>query len=188
MAKLLETSGWVTAGRNSLYNGDCIIVAEPEAPVSFGSYCAIGRNLTVMPVNHDTRFASIQGTFYLEMFGQSHPGAIGAPSRSRSKGGVKIGSDVWIADNVTILGGVEIGNGACIGAGSIVTKSIPAYHIAAGVPCSTIRPRFLPEVIALLLDIEWWDWPEDKIRRNQEFFFLDLSTSSVERIASSIID
>ena len=54
---------------------------------------------------------------------------------------VTIGNDVWIGDRVIILAGVEIGDGCIIGAGSVVTKSIPAYSIAAGVPCKVIRSR-----------------------------------------------
>ncbi|WP_438618870.1 hypothetical protein [Oryzifoliimicrobium ureilyticus] len=99
-----------------------------------------------------------------------------------------IGSDVWLADNVTILGGVTIGNGACVGAGSIVTKSIPPYRIAAGSPCRILALRFPEEIVALLQDVEWWNWPEERIRRNRSFFLLDLSKSSVDQIVETIVD
>ncbi|RWX78762.1 CatB-related O-acetyltransferase [Neorhizobium lilium] len=188
MTKKLESQGYVTVGHNTLYNGECVVVGTADSPVSIGSYCAIGRNLTIMPVNHDTRFAAIQGTVYREMFGEGHPGESGLPSRSRSKGGITIGNDVWIADNVTILSGVEIGDGACIGAGSIVTKSIPAYHVAAGSPCRTIRDRFPVEVAILMQEIQWWNWSEEKIRRNKRFFLLDLSSCSTADIKASLVD
>lgn len=54
---------------------------------------------------------------------------------------ISIGSDVWIGSRVTILGKVKIGNGAVIGAGSIVTKDIPDYAVAFGVPCRVMRYR-----------------------------------------------
>lgn len=54
---------------------------------------------------------------------------------------VVIGNDVWIGDRVTILPGVHIGDGCIIGAGTVVTKDIPSYSIAAGVPARVIRSR-----------------------------------------------
>jgi len=54
---------------------------------------------------------------------------------------VQIGSDVWIGANCTILGGVQIGDGAVVGAGSIVNKDIPAYAIAVGNPARVIKYR-----------------------------------------------
>lgn len=56
-----------------------------------------------------------------------------------SKGQVIIGKNVWIGDKVTILPNVHIGEGAVIAAGAVVTKDIPAYSIAAGVPAKVVR-------------------------------------------------
>lgn len=54
---------------------------------------------------------------------------------------IVIGEDCWIGSNVTILGGVKIGNGCVIGAGSIVTKNIPDYSVAVGNPARVIKNR-----------------------------------------------
>ena len=56
--------------------------------------------------------------------------------------GVEIEDDVWIGANVTILPGVKISEGCVIGAGSVVTKSLPPYSIAIGIPCRPIKTRF----------------------------------------------
>lgn len=80
-----------------------------------------------------------------------------------SKGDVVIGNDVWIGNNVMIMSGVTIGDGASIGAGAVVTKDVPPYAIAAGVPAVVKKYRFPPRVIKKLLKIRWWDWPLDKI-------------------------
>ena len=188
MTQLLESNAHLNVGRNTLHNGGCTIVATPDAPVSFGSFCAIGRNLTIMPINHDTNYPAVQGTLYRSMFGLAHPGEVGLPSRERTKGEVKIGNDVWIADNVTVLGGVDIGDGACIGAGSIVTRSVPPYFVAAGSPCRLLRLRFDIEMVRFLLALRWWDWPDDRIKRNREFFLMNLSNMPVVGLQAAIRD
>lgn len=82
------------------------------------------------------------------------------------KGDTIIGNDVWIGQNVTILPGVHIGNGAIIGANSVVSKDIPSYHIAAGNPCKIIKKRFSDELIQYLEKLKWWDWEDEKIFNN----------------------
>jgi len=61
---------------------------------------------------------------------------------------------------------VIIGDGACIGAMSVVASNVPAYSITAGNPARFIRSRFNPEIIVLLLELKWWDWPIEKIKEN----------------------
>ncbi len=83
---------------------------------------------------------------------------------------ITIGSDVWIGIKSIILDGITIGDGAVIGAGSVVTKDVPPYAIVGGAPAKLIRYRFDPEVIARLLSIRWWDFSDDQIAANLEFF------------------
>ena len=52
---------------------------------------------------------------------------------------ITIGSNCWLASNVVVIGGVTIGEGCVIGAGSVVTRDIPANSLAAGNPCRVIR-------------------------------------------------
>jgi acetyltransferase-like isoleucine patch superfamily enzyme len=83
-----------------------------------------------------------------------------------SKGDVIIGNDVWIGINSTILSGIQVGDGAIIAAGSVVTKNVEPYAIVGGNPAKLIRKRFSDEQITKLLAIKWWDWEIDKIREN----------------------
>ncbi|WP_419787019.1 CatB-related O-acetyltransferase [Pseudodesulfovibrio sp.] len=79
------------------------------------------------------------------------------------KGDTVVGNDVWIGMNATIMPGVTIGDGAIIGACSVVTKDIEPYTIVGGNPATPIRKRFEPRTIDKLLEIRWWDWPQEKI-------------------------
>lgn len=81
-----------------------------------------------------------------------------------------IGNDVWIGANAIILQGVTIGDGAIIAAGAVVTKDVPPYAIVGGVPAKVIKYRFSDEVILKLLQIKWWDKPEEWIIQKLEKF------------------
>ncbi len=83
-----------------------------------------------------------------------------------NKGGIVIGNDVWIGFEAVILSGVTIGDGAIIGTRAVVTKDVPPYTIVGGVPAKPIRKRFSDDVISQLLKIQWWNWPENRIKKN----------------------
>ena len=82
-----------------------------------------------------------------------------------TRGDVVIGNDVWIGAEALIMSGVRIGDGAVIGARSVVTKDVPAYTIAAGMPAKVLRMRFDGETISRLEQLAWWDWDDSKIAR-----------------------
>ena len=84
------------------------------------------------------------------------------------KGDTVVGNDVWIGQNVTILPGVHIGDGAIIGANSVVSKDVLPYHIVGGNPIKVIRKRFDDDTIEFLLNLKWWDWSAEKIFENLE--------------------
>ncbi len=88
---------------------------------------------------------------------------------AKIKGPTIVGSDVFIGYEAVIMPGVTIGDGAIIGARSIVTKDIPPYAVAAGDPAAVRACRFDEATIARLLKLRWWDWPEEQIRRAQPF-------------------
>lgn len=83
-----------------------------------------------------------------------------------NKGDIIIGNDVWIGYEAVIMAGVHIGDGAVIAARAVVTKEVPPYTIVGGTPARKIRMRFEEETIAKLQQIQWWNWPVEKIRRS----------------------
>lgn len=83
-----------------------------------------------------------------------------------NKGDIVIGNDVWIGYEAVILAGVTIGDGAIIGTRAVVTRDVPPYTIAGGIPAKPIRKRFDDKTISHLLQLKWWDWPKEKIAEN----------------------
>ena len=86
-----------------------------------------------------------------------------------NKGDIVIGNDVWIGYDAIIMSGVKIGDGAIIGTRAIVTNDVPPYTIVGGIPAKVIRKRFSDDIILKLLEIKWWDWPDEKIQANIQY-------------------
>jgi acetyltransferase-like isoleucine patch superfamily enzyme len=91
------------------------------------------------------------------------PGA-GSDGYPGSRGDTVIGSDVWLTQRTFVSGGVTIGDGAVIAAGAVVVKDVPAYAVVGGNPARVLRYRHSPEQRAALIQIRWWDWPEERVR------------------------
>jgi acetyltransferase-like isoleucine patch superfamily enzyme len=143
---------------------------------SIGAYCAIAGRLVVRSSNHNTGFLNMN----VAMQHRVVRSAVKVAGVSEKP--VNIGHGVWIGDSVIILPNVSVGNGAVIGAGSVVTKDIPDYAIAVGNPCRVIKYRFSPDVLELLAPVEWWNWPLAKIRANRFLFEQDLSKMSLDEV------
>lgn len=92
-------------------------------------------------------------------------------SKIRDNRPVVIGNDVWIGANVIILPGINIGDGAIIAAGAVVTKDVDNYAIVGGVPAHLLKYRFSKDVIDKLLRIKWWEWNIEEIESNIELFY-----------------
>lgn len=81
-----------------------------------------------------------------------------------------IGNDCWIGCGSTVLRGVNIPDGVVIGANSVVTVSPPPYAIVVGSPAKVIKYRFESEVIDMLLQIQWWNYNDEVIKKLEPIF------------------
>lgn len=95
-----------------------------------------------------------------------------------NKGDIIVGNDVWIGYEAVIMAGVTIGDGAIVGTRAVVTKNVPPYTIVGGVPAKAIRKRFSEDTIAALLAMEWWNWPEEKIKQH----ITDIQSGQIENL------
>lgn len=181
----INSSKYLKVGRYSFYNKNFKIKGQEN--VEIGSFCSFGENITFITENHDTNFPATQGFVYRKLMNQDHPAEISKiKTKERTKGAIIVGNDVWIGDNVSIMPGVTIGDGACIAASSVVTKDVEPYSIYGGIPAKKIKNRFSDEVINFLLQIKWWNWTDKKISNNKEFFNLNLNVTDIETIKNCI--
>jgi len=142
--------------------GGCFNKENIPDSATFGNYCSIANNIRIFRANHP------KDTF------TSHPllynpvaGYVKTDKLNRTR--LIVGHDVWIGEWSVILPNVtKIGNGAIIGAGSIVTKDVAPYSVVAGNPAQIIGMRFKQEQIDQLEKTEWWNLSKDELKSNIE--------------------
>ena len=132
-----------------------------------GKFCAIAKGIEFIMNGANHRINSIT-TYPFNIMGNGWEKSAPSLTDLKLKGDTIVGNDVWIGQNVTVLPAVHIGDGAIIGANSIVAKDIPPYSVAVGNPCEVKRKRFDEDLIEYLLQIKWWDWNSEKIFKNME--------------------
>ena len=149
--------------------------------VEIGKFCSIAKNVNVGLAIHPINFISTSPIFFSP---KNATGIKWTKDKSFEDNPKKtiIGNDVWIGSNVTIMGGLNIGNGAIIGANALVTKDIKPYSIVGGVPAILIRKRFEDKIIKKLLDIEWWNLKEENIKENIHLFTCALETKNLNEL------
>ena len=126
-----------------------------------GKFCQIaaGVEFVMNGANHQMNAASTFPFYIFEGWEQEIP----STDVFSFKGDTVVGNDVWIGQNATILPGVHIGDGAIIGASSVVASDVEPYSIVAGNPAKQLRKRFDSELIAILLELKWWELPIEQI-------------------------
>jgi virginiamycin A acetyltransferase len=130
-----------------------------------GKFCAIATQVKFMMGGANHKLDGIS-TYPFPIFGQGWETALDLLIELPDRGDTVIGNDVWIGYDALILPGVQIGDGAVIGARSVVSKNVVPYTIVAGNPARAIKQRFSDAEVTQLLLMRWWDWEINKITRN----------------------
>ncbi len=134
---------WIGAnayvGRNTILN--C-----KEGSISVGDYTNISANCSLLSETEIVlgRYCFLAGHCYLVAGGNHSFADVTKPimfQPSVSKGGIRVGDDVWLGAGVIVLDGVTIGPGTVVGAGAVVTGPLPEYSVAVGSPAKVVRDR-----------------------------------------------
>lgn len=140
-----------------------------------GRFCSIGSYVRMSIGNHPSKdWVSTHPVF----FSTAKQSGLSFTDKSRFEEKVfadkdryiVIGNDVWIGDNVVLLPGIKISDGAIIATGSVVTKDVEPYSIVGGNPAKIIRYRFNEEDREFLLSLKWWDKDINWLRDNAFYF------------------
>lgn len=134
------------------YNNHAKIYSWGDGELSVGKYCSI---------SYDVRFILDDGSHQYNII-TNYPfksNEINPPK------GIKIGNDVWIGMGTIILPGVNIGDGATVAAGSVVTKDVEPYTVVGGVPAKLIKEKCTREQARQMQQIGWWNWPDNHIKQ-----------------------
>lgn len=168
-------------GKNSVVFSNTVLINSSLGDYSYiqkkseiidtkiGKFCSIASDVTIGLANHPTNFISMSPVFYdseqpLPFFFANEKNNIDTPLTTR------IEADVWIGKNVIVKSGINIGVGAIIGAGAVVTKDVEPYSIVVGVPAKRIKYRFEKNLREDLLDSKWWECKDEDLLNLKQFF------------------
>lgn len=144
--------------------------------IKIGKFSSISYGVTIGAPEHKYRLLSTHPFIYDSYYEVLDKNEVVRNDKFDKE--TEVGNDVWIGCNSTILRGVHIGDGAVVGANSLVNRDVPPYAVVAGCPAKIIKYRFPKETIDKLLSLKWWDWPIEKIRSNISLFTSELNDSN----------
>lgn len=164
----------IQVGRYSYYSGyyhghsfdDCARFILPDADADklvIGSFCSIGSGVAfIMAGNqgHRNDWISTFPFFWMP----DVPAFEAARNGFQAAGDTVIGNDVWIGSEAVIMPGVRVGHGAVVGTRALVARDVEPYTIVGGNPAKPIRKRFDEARIAMLMEMQWWDWTDAQLQ------------------------
>ncbi len=158
---------------NATYGGIKVFNDVNDVNLSIGSYCSIGPEVVFL-LGREHHLDTISTYPFRHFFSGQQYEAI-------SKGDIVVDDDVWVGYGSIILSGVHIGQGAVIGAGSVVTRDVPPYAVVGGNPAKVIKYRFDKEIIDELLKTDYSKMNDDEIKNNLDRLYERLD--SVEQLS-----
>lgn len=158
-----------TYGNISMYHS-----GNGDEKLTIGNYCSIAPEVTFL-LSSEHGYKNISTYPFKVKF-------LGEENEAGSKGSITVGDDVWIGYGAIIMSGVSLGQGAIIGAGSLVTKDVPPYAIVAGNPAKILKYRFEPAVIEKLMTIDFSELSKEKIKKLSEYIYTELTSENIDEI------
>lgn len=165
-----------------------------------GAFCSISWDCTIGAHKHPMANATTHHFPFTARFGgasldrqqdlwRSNTGSA-LPSAPRGRyprpgKGTVIGNDVWVSANAVVLDGVRVGDGAVIGAGAVVTEDVEPYSVVFGVPALVVRRKFSDDLCSALVQVKWWDWPDELLIEHIELFQVPITAEIVERLEAA---
>jgi virginiamycin A acetyltransferase len=149
---------------NHSYTGPNTVIMHAQ----IGQFNSISWNVSIGGANHDYKRVTGHSFLYND-YDDLRPNEIPIPY-NRFDSPCILGNDVWVGSGAVILRNVIIGHGAVIGSNAVVTNNVPPYSVVVGSPARVIKYRFEEDVINRLLEIQWWDLPDETILDNFELF------------------
>jgi acetyltransferase-like isoleucine patch superfamily enzyme len=175
VATMTRFVGHVVIGRGTTIHRAVFL----GGPLEIGRYCQLAPFVALHSSQHPIDHLAINTTSLL---------LDGLMASAAASDPIRVGSDVWIGHGAVVLPGVTISDGAVVGAGSVVTKSVGPYAIAVGNPARVVRRRFDDEVVEALLRLRWWDRGPEQLEQIRELFTRPLvdDRSAVDRLESAL--
>lgn len=152
--------------------------ADSRSILKIGNYCSIAPDVKfILGGEHEIDNAS---TYPFKV-------KLGlAKNEARDKGSIIIKDDVWIGANCIVLSGVTVNQGAILAAGSVVTKSVPAYAIVGGNPAKVIKFRHSPEIICKLIEIDYSNIKKQEIIDEVDIWYKKITSENINQIIEKI--
>lgn len=165
----LKEGNLIQVGQQTYGSINAYSYGNPQERLQIGSFCSIAATTRFLLSGEHAHNTISTFPFQVHI--------MGASSEALCKGPIIIDDDVWLGDNALILSGVHIGQGAIVAAGSVVTRDIPPYAIAGGIPAKVIRYRFAPDMIEQLLKLDYSKLDIQTIREHAEDLYQPLDSA-----------
>ncbi|HWA20419.1 MAG TPA: DapH/DapD/GlmU-related protein [Devosia sp.] len=134
------------------------------AYATIGKFANIAAHVRIYASRHPTELASLHHFTYRSSWYFDDAEDNKAFFQWRAEHDIAVGHDTWIGHGAVIMPGVSVGNGAIVGSNAVVTRDVPPYAIAVGVPARIIKMRFDDRTADRMERLAWWDWPHELLR------------------------
>lgn len=161
----------VSVGRHSYgFDANTFRIFMHGARIEMGGFCSIGPEVRVLAGSEHIMSRASTFPFNAIVFDP----AGGNADEAIDRGVTRIGNDVWMGLGSMVMSGVQVGDGAVVAAGAVVTRDVEPYAVIGGNPARRIRYRFGRRTRQRLLATHWWEWSDERIQELLPYFMGDV--------------